>query len=422
MLSANAGSVRRAFSEPSIGSITTRSGAVPPPKTTSPRSSEIAVNSRPGACRRSSSAKTISSASRSITRLRSPPSPTPAYSVRASIPRVRASNSRCAATIRRHASSQCRRRWRSAACSVIGPSRAMLDTGLVLLRNGHTDDRATSGASPSTATGRCSSSGRPDPAAPRRSRCGSRRSPLAECRPERVLVLTRSRAARPDLRDRAEALLDRPHEELWIHTYEEAAERLLREYALEAGLDPFFATVGPADRLAILLDHLDELPLRRHEIRGNPAGLLARLLRRIDLLKAEAVAAGRAARLGGRRGARRLERGGARAGRARDRVRRPLRAPRSHPARGRQPRRRRPGRSSSAGCSRDRPDVAAAVARALRPRARRRARGCRGRPRLIDASAPSQRVAAATRQPSSAPGGARRPGDFAAASRRGAAG
>ena len=43
------------------------------------------------------------------------------------------------------------------------------------------------------------------------------------------------------------------------------------------------------DRLAILLDRIDDLPLRRHEIRGNPAGLLARLLRRIDLLKAEAV-------------------------------------------------------------------------------------------------------------------------------------
>ena len=39
-----------------------------------------------------------------------------------------------------------------------------------------------------------------------------------------------------------------------------------------------------------MLDRLDELPLRRHEIRGNPAGLLARLLRRIDVLKHEAVA------------------------------------------------------------------------------------------------------------------------------------
>ena len=46
---------------------------------------------------------------------------------------------------------------------------------------------------------------------------------------------------------------------------------------------------APADRLALLLDRLDELPLRRHEIRGNPAGLLAGLLERIDALRAEGM-------------------------------------------------------------------------------------------------------------------------------------
>jgi DNA helicase II / ATP-dependent DNA helicase PcrA len=107
--------------------------------------------------------------------------------------------------------------------------------------------------------------------------------------PEATLVLARSRAARSQLRERVETLLDRPHSELWIHTYEEVGEALLREYSGEAGLDPFFTTVSAADRLAIMLDRIEELPLRRHEIRGNPAGLLARLLRRIDLLKAEEV-------------------------------------------------------------------------------------------------------------------------------------
>src|SRR3954451_22035823 len=107
--------------------------------------------------------------------------------------------------------------------------------------------------------------------------------------PEHVLILTRSRAGATRLRARAGALVGPPYEELWIATYEAAAERLLTEYALEAGLDPFFATVRLADRLALLLDHLDDLSLRRHEIRGNPAGLLARLLRRIDALKAEGI-------------------------------------------------------------------------------------------------------------------------------------
>src|SRR5437764_9096951 len=109
--------------------------------------------------------------------------------------------------------------------------------------------------------------------------------------PEQALVLASSQAAARRLRDRTEALLERPFEELWIGTWEALCERLLRDYAAEAGLDPFFETVGPAERLAMLLDRIDELPLRHHEIRGNPAGLLARLLRRIDALKAEAVGA-----------------------------------------------------------------------------------------------------------------------------------
>src|SRR5207248_56283 len=87
-------------------------------------------------------------------------------------------------------------------------------------------------------------------------------------------------------------LADAAHEELWIATYADVAARLLREHALEAGLDPFFATVDVAGRLALALERLDELPLRHHEIRGNPAGLLARLLHRIDALKREAILAG----------------------------------------------------------------------------------------------------------------------------------
>ena len=108
--------------------------------------------------------------------------------------------------------------------------------------------------------------------------------------PQWILVLTNTDAAANRIRTRADQLIDGSYEELAVHTYEALAERLLREFAVEAGLDPFFAIVTPADRLALLLEHLDGLPLRRHEIRGNPAGLLARLLERIDVLKSEAVA------------------------------------------------------------------------------------------------------------------------------------
>jgi DNA helicase-2/ATP-dependent DNA helicase PcrA len=105
---------------------------------------------------------------------------------------------------------------------------------------------------------------------------------------ERVLVLTSTRAGAQQLLARVEALVDGPVGELWIDTWDAIGERLLREHSEPAGLDPFFDVLGPAERLAMLLDRLEELPLRRHEIRGNPAGLLNGLLARIDGLKAGA--------------------------------------------------------------------------------------------------------------------------------------
>jgi DNA helicase-2/ATP-dependent DNA helicase PcrA len=107
--------------------------------------------------------------------------------------------------------------------------------------------------------------------------------------PESVLLIGSTRATAGRLRERAEALLKNAFEELWIGSWDAIGERILREHSEAAGLDPFFDVLGPAERLAMLLDRLDQLPLRRHEIRGNPAGLLARLLARIDRLKAERV-------------------------------------------------------------------------------------------------------------------------------------
>jgi len=109
----------------------------------------------------------------------------------------------------------------------------------------------------------------------------------------RPLVLTCSVAAANRIRARAEETIETGYEELVVHTHPVAAARLLREHATEAELDPFFESLSPAERLAMLLERIDELPLRRHEIRGNPAGLLARIVERIDALKSAGVTADR---------------------------------------------------------------------------------------------------------------------------------
>src|ERR671915_520712 len=109
----------------------------------------------------------------------------------------------------------------------------------------------------------------------------------AEC----VLALTFSEPAAAAMRARLEGLLDSPYEELNVLTFHSFCVKLLQDEALEAGVDPFFSPVPPADRLALLLDRIDELSLRHHEIRGNPAPLLGSFVSRIDRLKEEMVTA-----------------------------------------------------------------------------------------------------------------------------------
>jgi superfamily I DNA/RNA helicase/RecB family exonuclease len=106
---------------------------------------------------------------------------------------------------------------------------------------------------------------------------------------ERILALTFSAAAAVELRERVEALLESPYEELHVETFRSFSLRLLQDEALEAGVDPFLTPVTPADRLALLLERIDDLSLRAHEIRGNPAPLLASFVSRIDRLKSEMV-------------------------------------------------------------------------------------------------------------------------------------
>src|SRR4051794_26971013 len=109
--------------------------------------------------------------------------------------------------------------------------------------------------------------------------------------PDEILALTFSSPAAAEMRERLEALLEAPYEELHVDTFHAFCARLLQDEALEAGLDPFFASVTPADRLALLLERIDELTLRRHEIRGNPAPLMASFVSRIDRLKDELIEA-----------------------------------------------------------------------------------------------------------------------------------
>jgi DNA helicase II / ATP-dependent DNA helicase PcrA len=109
--------------------------------------------------------------------------------------------------------------------------------------------------------------------------------------PESLLVLCFSTAAADAMRARLEDRLAGAYEELAVTTFRGFCARLLRDEALEAGLDPFATPVSAADRLAMLLERIDDLPLRHHDLRGNPSATLGAIVQRVDRLKDELVSA-----------------------------------------------------------------------------------------------------------------------------------
>jgi DNA helicase II / ATP-dependent DNA helicase PcrA len=104
-------------------------------------------------------------------------------------------------------------------------------------------------------------------------------------RPERLAALVPSEARADLLRERLEAALERGYEQLFIVGPVELGALVLGE----AGAEALDSMLGPGDRLAMLLDRIDELALEHHDFGGSANALLGGFIRRIDQLKAEMV-------------------------------------------------------------------------------------------------------------------------------------
>ena len=108
--------------------------------------------------------------------------------------------------------------------------------------------------------------------------------------PERILLLVPTVARAVALRERLETELEIGYEQLHVLTPSRLAALVLR-VAGAGGWDPMTSVLSAGDRLAMLVEHIDELTLAHHDFGGRPNALLGGFVRRIDRLKAELVSA-----------------------------------------------------------------------------------------------------------------------------------
>ena len=108
-----------------------------------------------------------------------------------------------------------------------------------------------------------------------------------------ILALTFSTAAADDLRERIEArVAARATRSCRSRRSRRSARGCCARRRSRRASTRSPRPSPPADRLAMLLERIDELPLASHDLRGNPSALLGSIVQRIDRLKDELVTAG----------------------------------------------------------------------------------------------------------------------------------
>ena len=107
--------------------------------------------------------------------------------------------------------------------------------------------------------------------------------------PERLCLLLPTAARAAALLERLETAIAFGYEQLYVLTAPQLAALVLR--GAGAGVDPLAAALSAGDRLAMLVERIDELSLQHHDFGGRPNALLAGFVRRIDRLKAELISA-----------------------------------------------------------------------------------------------------------------------------------
>ncbi|MBU4141222.1 MAG: ATP-dependent helicase [Candidatus Omnitrophica bacterium] len=110
-----------------------------------------------------------------------------------------------------------------------------------------------------------------------------------KARPEEILALTFTDKAACEMEERVDLLVPYGYTDIWISTFHAFGDRILRENALELGLNPEFQVLTRPDQLVFLREHLYEFNLDYYRPKSDPARFLEALVILFSRLRDEDV-------------------------------------------------------------------------------------------------------------------------------------
>ncbi len=104
-----------------------------------------------------------------------------------------------------------------------------------------------------------------------------------------ILLLTFTEKAAGELEERADLMLPYGYVDNWISTFHSFAEKILRDYGLDIGLNPSFKLLTQTEQWVFIKKNLDKFDLDYYKPMGNPNKFISELIKHFSRLKDENI-------------------------------------------------------------------------------------------------------------------------------------
>jgi len=106
---------------------------------------------------------------------------------------------------------------------------------------------------------------------------------------DEILLLTFTEKAAGEMEERTDKIMPYGYVDLWINTFHGFCERVLRDHALEIGLNPSFKLLNQTDQWVLIKKNLQRFNLDYYKPLGNPTKFISELLKHFSRLKDENI-------------------------------------------------------------------------------------------------------------------------------------